>query len=72
MRKYGYCLPNNNVMPNFELLPNAPTGIFRCTGREVLTYPNPEYFLYHHTSYYDLHLILRLCHQKTSEFKRKP
>ncbi|XP_068626463.1 uncharacterized protein [Battus philenor] len=73
-RKYGHDLPGNNVKPDFDTLCNIPSGIFRCTGGEILgpggpdsstCYQNPEYFSFHHMTYYDLHMALRQ-YRKTS------
>ncbi|XP_034831386.1 uncharacterized protein [Maniola hyperantus] len=72
-RKYGHNLPCDSVMPYFETLPYFPTGIFRCTAGEVLglgankcgCYKNPEYFSFHHMSFYDMHMLLR-CYRNPS------
>ncbi|CAG9581316.1 unnamed protein product [Danaus chrysippus] len=72
-RKFGHNLPMDSVMPNFETLPCIPTGIFRNTFGEILGngaakcsyYQNPEYFSFHHMTFYDMHMILR-CYRLPS------
>ncbi|XP_023951423.1 uncharacterized protein LOC112055511 [Bicyclus anynana] len=78
-RKYGHNLPCDSVMPYFETLPYFPTGIFRCTAGEVLGlgankcgyYKNPEYFSFHHMSFYDIHMLLRCYRQPSPKTGRK-
>ncbi|XP_038207757.1 uncharacterized protein LOC119829360 [Zerene cesonia] len=78
-RKYGHNLPTDTVKPHFEALPGIPCGIFRCTGGEILgrgadkccLYKNPEYFSYHHMTFFDLHLYLRPCRQPSPVSGRK-
>ncbi|XP_028028965.1 uncharacterized protein LOC114242127 [Bombyx mandarina] len=79
-RKYGHCLPPNDLITRFECLPNFPTGIFRCTTGETLgsgadkgcCYQCPEYFAYQHMTFYDLHLYLRPCRKPSAKTGRKP
>lgn len=78
-RKYGHRLPENNIVPNFEIVCNFPSGIFRCTYGEILgpcadkcqMYRNPEYFSFHHMTYYDMHLFLRMSRVNRPNPKRK-
>ncbi|XP_075971448.1 uncharacterized protein LOC142973509 [Anticarsia gemmatalis] len=81
VRKYSHQLPSNCVCPFFEVLYHIPTGIFRCTVGEMLGsccaakcgyYQNPEYFSYHHMSFFDLHLYLRPYRQPSAKSGRKP
>ncbi|CAH2102629.1 unnamed protein product [Euphydryas editha] len=79
-RKYGHNLPCDNATPHFETIPNLPTGIFRCTAGEVLGrgankcsyYQNPEYFSYHHMTFYDMHMLLRCYRNPSPKTGRKP
>ncbi|XP_045453682.1 uncharacterized protein LOC123662927 [Melitaea cinxia] len=79
-RKYGHNLPCDSATPHFETIPNIPTGIFRCTAGEVLGrgankcsyYQNPEYFSYHHMTFYDMHLLLRCYRNPSPNTGRKP
>ncbi|KPJ16688.1 hypothetical protein RR48_10287 [Papilio machaon] len=79
-RKYGHDLPANNVSLNFEPLHGIPTGVFRETCGETLgagtgfggsCYQNPEYFSYHHMSYYDFHIALRAFRKVSPQTGRK-
>ncbi|CAK1601924.1 unnamed protein product [Parnassius mnemosyne] len=78
-RKYGHNLPSNKVTPEFDTLPDIPTGIFRCTTGEVLgsgvadgtCYQNPEYFSFHHMTYYDMHMALRPYRNPSPKTGRK-
>ncbi|XP_013134840.1 PREDICTED: uncharacterized protein LOC106100518 [Papilio polytes] len=79
-RKYGHALPTNNVSLNFDPLYGIPTGVFRETCGESLgagtgcggsCYQNPEYFSYHHMSYYDLHTALRAFRKVSPQTGRK-
>nr|XP_026486405.1 uncharacterized protein LOC113393630 [Vanessa tameamea] len=79
-RKYGHNLPCDNITPQFETLPHFPKGIFRCTDGETLGrgadkcsfYQNPEYFSYHHMTFYDMHMFLRSYRKPSAESGRKP
>ncbi|PZC80179.1 uncharacterized protein LOC110374087 [Helicoverpa armigera] len=79
-RKLGHKLSTNDVCPNFETLPNIPTGVFRNTSGEVLGrdagkclyYQNPEYFSFHHMSFYDLNIALRKYRRPSPKSGRKP
>ncbi|KPI94806.1 hypothetical protein RR46_11810 [Papilio xuthus] len=79
-RKYGHDLPSNNVSLNFDPLYGIPTGVFRETCGETLgagagfggsCYQNPEYFSYHHMSYYDFHTALRAYRKVSPQTGRK-
>ncbi|KAL0851259.1 hypothetical protein ABMA28_007095 [Loxostege sticticalis] len=80
LRKYGHSLPKSDVRLYFEALPPIPTGIFRNTDCEILglgagkccMYKNPEYFCYHHMSYYDMHLAMRCYRKPSPKTGRKP
>ncbi|XP_061708728.1 uncharacterized protein LOC133518947 isoform X2 [Cydia pomonella] len=64
-RKYSHCLPGNEVKPPFDI-PRMPSGVFRCTDGEVIGpqagkcayYRNPEYYSFHHMSFFDMHMIM--------------
>ncbi|CAB3239892.1 unnamed protein product [Arctia plantaginis] len=79
-RKYGHQLPNDDVVPLFEVLRDIPSGVFRCTEGEILGlgagkgcfYQNPEYFSFHHMSFFDFHLYLKNVRQSQPDSKRKP
>ncbi|XP_050554563.1 uncharacterized protein LOC118274143 [Spodoptera frugiperda] len=79
-RKLGHNLSTNNVCPGFETLRNIPTGVFRNTTGEMLgrnaskcqCYQNPEYFSFHHMSFYDLNLGLRQYRKAIPKTRRKP
>ncbi|CAH0405440.1 unnamed protein product [Chilo suppressalis] len=79
-RKYGHNLPTNNVNVYFPPLPHLPTGIFRKVDGEVLglgagkccTYKNPEYFSFHHMTFYDMHLLMRCYRLPCPKSGRKP
>ncbi|CAH0695142.1 unnamed protein product [Spodoptera exigua] len=79
-RKLGHKLSANNVCPQFETLPDIPTGVFRNTTGEVLGrnagkcfyYQNPEYFSFHHMSFYDFNLALRQYRKPCPQTNRKP
>ncbi|XP_075971613.1 uncharacterized protein LOC142973615 [Anticarsia gemmatalis] len=80
VRKFGHQLPSDSITPYFEALPEIPTGVFRCTEGEMLGcgagkcayYQNPEYFSYHHMSFFDFHLHLRKHRLPCAKTGRKP
>ncbi|CAH1639656.1 unnamed protein product [Spodoptera littoralis] len=79
-RKLGHNLSANNVCPLFKTLENIPTGVFRNSTGEILGrgagkcchYKNPEYYSYHHMSFYDLNLALRQYRKTSPSTDRKP
>ncbi|XP_073958234.1 uncharacterized protein [Choristoneura fumiferana] len=79
-RKYGHVLPSNDVMTPFDPLCPIPTGVFRNTCGEILGpfagkcafYRNPEYYSFHHMSYFDLQLCLCCCRMPPPKTGRKP
>ncbi|XP_063548682.1 uncharacterized protein LOC134755924 isoform X2 [Cydia strobilella] len=78
-RKYSHCLPGNNVRTPFDI-PKMPSGVFRCTDGEVIGpqagkcayYRNPEYYSFHHMSFFDMHLILGEYRKPQIKTGRKP
>nr|XP_053613846.1 uncharacterized protein LOC128677189 [Plodia interpunctella] len=84
-RKYGsnIHLPGSEcVQTPFEPLYCMPTDVFRCTHLEEIgpshcagkchTYKNPEYFTYHHLTYYDMHFVLQPFRNPSPQTGRKP
>ncbi|XP_026731804.1 uncharacterized protein LOC113496698 [Trichoplusia ni] len=79
-RKFGHNLSTDTIVPCFETLPDIPTGVFRCTTGEVLGrgagkcayYQNPEYFSFHHMSFYDFNLAMRSMRRPCAKLGRKP
>ncbi|CAH0592386.1 unnamed protein product [Chrysodeixis includens] len=79
-RKYGHNISTDSIIPCFETLCDIPTGIFRCTTGEILGrgaakcsyYQNPEYFSFHHMTFYDLNLFMRCMRRPSAKLGRKP
>ncbi|XP_047984573.1 uncharacterized protein LOC125225085 isoform X1 [Leguminivora glycinivorella] len=78
-RKYSHQLPGQDVRPPFDI-PTMPSGVFRCTDGEIIGpqagkcayYRNPEYYCFHHMSFFDLHMVLGPSRKPQLNTGRKP
>ncbi|XP_063357591.1 uncharacterized protein LOC134647249 [Cydia amplana] len=78
-RKYSHRLPGNDVATPFDI-PKMPSGVFRCTDGEIIGpqagkcayYRNPEYYSFHHMSFFDMHMILDQYRKPQILTGRKP
>ncbi|KAJ8736424.1 hypothetical protein PYW08_007080 [Mythimna loreyi] len=79
-RKFSHELPTSKAEPDFEILKDMPSGVFRNTTGEILglgagkdkNYRNPEYFSYHHMTFYDVNFYLKQYRSPSPVTGRKP